>query len=127
VYFTTYEVLKQKLSPREDGKNRSIPGLLLSGGIAGSVSWASTYPVDVVKTRLQTAKRGAYKGVLDCVSKCWQEGGVRIFFKGRLFHQLIINHTLGLFPTLVRSFPVNASIFFVYDYLTAALGVADTI
>lgn len=78
-----------------------IPKLLFSGGMSGIVSWLSTYPVDVIKSRLQADGVGGvtqYKGILDCVRKSYQEEGWKVF-------------TRGLTSTLLRAFPVNAATF----------------
>lgn len=53
----------------------------------------SIYPVDVIKSKLQTdsldpAKR-RYKGMIDCVAQTWRKQGWRGF-------------TGGLAPTLIR-------------------------
>ncbi len=41
----------------------------MTGGLAGSTSWLSIYPIDVVKSRLQAHAAGAgrYRGWLHCV------------------------------------------------------------
>jgi len=98
LYFGLYTSLKQLLTP----SNGHIPvwGQILAGGTAGAMSWASIYPIDVVKTRLQTTSE--FSNVRTCVTLMLQREGVGSFFQ-------------GLSPCLVRSFPVNATIFFVYE------------
>jgi solute carrier family 25 carnitine/acylcarnitine transporter 20/29 len=51
-YFASYEVFC-KLLP-DANPNEPSMGLLMAGGFAGIVGWLSTYPFDVVKTRLQS-------------------------------------------------------------------------
>uniref|UniRef100_A0A8B9SAZ8 Uncharacterized protein n=1 Tax=Apteryx owenii TaxID=8824 RepID=A0A8B9SAZ8_APTOW len=78
-----------------------IPKLLFSGGMSGIVSWLSTYPVDVIKSRLQADGVGGitqYNGILDCIRKSYHDEGWRVF-------------TRGLTSTLLRAFPVNAATF----------------
>ncbi len=43
-----------------------------TGGLAGSTSWLSIYPIDVVKSRLQAHAAGAgrHRGWLHCVVRC---------------------------------------------------------
>ena len=52
IYFTTYELCKRKLIP--DPKNVPIWAALLSGGISGIFTWGFTYPIDYIKTLIQT-------------------------------------------------------------------------
>uniref|UniRef100_A0A8C6TGW8 Mitochondrial basic amino acids transporter n=1 Tax=Neogobius melanostomus TaxID=47308 RepID=A0A8C6TGW8_9GOBI len=78
-----------------------IPKLLFAGGMSGIASWLSTYPVDVIKSRLQADGVGGvnrYNGILDCVRQSVQKEGLRVF-------------TRGLTSTLLRAFPVNATTF----------------
>lgn len=55
--------------------------------------WAIIYPIDVVKSRMQTDGFGGdaqkYRSTLDCVRKVWRAEGVKGF-------------TRGLGPTLLR-------------------------
>ncbi|XP_042800215.1 mitochondrial basic amino acids transporter isoform X1 [Panthera leo] len=100
VYFLSYDVLTRALGC-EPGDRLLVPKLLLAGGTSGIVSWLSTYPVDVVKSRLQAdGVRGAprYGGFVDCVRQSYRAEGWRVF-------------TRGLASTLLRAFPVNAATF----------------
>ncbi|XP_037840426.1 mitochondrial basic amino acids transporter isoform X4 [Chlorocebus sabaeus] len=100
VYFLTYDALTRALGC-EPGDRLLVPKLLLAGGTSGIMSWLSTYPVDVVKSRLQAdGLRGAprYRGILDCVRQSYRAEGWRVF-------------TRGLASTLLRAFPVNAATF----------------
>ncbi|KAI0474218.1 mitochondrial carrier [Xylaria cf. heliscus] len=72
---------------------REAAKVLLCGGMAGVVSWASVYPLDVIKTKVQaqipldptttpllgTAKR---KGAVQIFKESYREGGMRSFFRG---------------------------------------------
>lgn len=70
------------------------PGWALGfGALSGYALWASIYPLDVIKSKLQTdslnKSQQAYKGIIDCAQKTWRTQGVKGF-------------TNGLGPTLVR-------------------------
>ncbi|KAG0265629.1 hypothetical protein DFQ27_000504 [Actinomortierella ambigua] len=55
VYFLGYEWLKRVLEvPNGETGGINTWKLLFAGGMAGTLSWASIYPLDVIKTRLQT-------------------------------------------------------------------------
>lgn len=80
--------------------------IALYGGLAGEALWLASYPLDVVKSKMQTDNLGAdktYKGMSDCFSKTWQKEGMRGFWK-------------GLGPTCLRAMPVSAGTFFVYVF-----------
>ncbi|KAG9336419.1 hypothetical protein JZ751_002766 [Albula glossodonta] len=100
VYFLAYDVLTRSLGCEPDDPYM-IPKLLFAGGMSGIASWISTYPVDVIKSRLQADGVGGvnqYNGIADCVRQSWKREGWRVF-------------TRGLTSTLLRAFPVNATTF----------------
>lgn len=85
----------------------------LYGGLAGVGLWTTVYPVDVIKSRMQTdaldpAKR-SYKGMLDCFSKTWKAGGTPALFK-------------GCATAIVRAAPVNAATFVAFETTRKLLG-----
>ncbi|KAI9485303.1 MAG: mitochondrial carrier domain-containing protein [Benjaminiella poitrasii] len=111
VYFWVYEGMKRILKTNHSGDDAWK--LLLAGGLAGTVSWTSIYPIDVVKSRLQMQQRHQnensrilldrpYASIKDCVMRSYRAEGVRVFFR-------------GLWPTILRGFPVNAVTFYIYE------------
>lgn len=55
-YFWSYELTKRLLLSRQPDPflEPKASDILIAGGIAGVVTWASVFPLDVVKTRVQT-------------------------------------------------------------------------
>jgi len=51
-YFVTYEMFCRWFTP-EEVQLCSTAGLLLAGGLAGCSAWLISYPIDVVKSRIQ--------------------------------------------------------------------------
>jgi len=99
-YFTGNEFVKRYLTPK--GEKPTLLTTFLAGGGAGFSFWGLWYPLDIIKTRMQTdatmpADR-KYKNIADCVMKIMRNEGGRAFFKGYV-------------PSLIRAIPVNASIF----------------
>lgn len=81
----------------------STPKVALYGGLAGEMLWLSSYPFDVVKSKMQTDEFGEkqkYKNMRDCFAKTYKAGGMGAFWK-------------GIFPTLLRAMPVSAGTFAV--------------
>ena len=117
IYFFTYESLVR----RELANDLSLEGrrdkiapwkLCLFGAAAGYSMWLTAYPIDVVKSRLQTDGFGAaqkYRNSLDCARQTLAREGVRAFWR-------------GFSPVLIRAAPANAATFLCYEYTRAALG-----
>lgn len=53
-YFWSYELAKRTVVNESDSHTQEALKVLLCGGLAGVVTWASIFPLDVVKTRVQT-------------------------------------------------------------------------
>ncbi|KAI1635762.1 mitochondrial carrier domain-containing protein [Biscogniauxia mediterranea] len=110
--------------------------ILLCGGVAGVVTWASVFPLDVVKTRVQTQMQSPLLavsggapattpllleaqephatgqrrlGAVEIAKEAYREGGMRVFFR-------------GLAVCSVRAFVVNAVQWAVYEWIMLELG-----
>jgi len=86
---------------------------ILYGAAAGYALWAIIYPIDVIKTRMQTdgftRETGQkYKSTLDCVKTVWRTEGVSAF-------------TRGLLPTLIRSPFANGATFLGFEMAARVL------
>ncbi|KAF9560550.1 hypothetical protein BGW38_009041, partial [Lunasporangiospora selenospora] len=107
-YFLSYEIFCRALTPEgQRTQDLSSGRLVVAGGFAGIAGWLSTYPTDVIKTRIQsqhdsTPKSQQYRGVWDCTKQLYREEGFRVFFK-------------GMNATVIRAFPCNAATFLVYS------------
>lgn len=110
VYFTTYNALKERASKHYD-QNKSLITSILAGGFAGSLSWAVTYPVDLIKSRIQAMPLDSKMNcsMITVGRQFVQENGWRALFRG-----------FGL--TVIRAFPVNGVIFTTYEFTLKALG-----
>ncbi|KRT83680.1 mitochondrial carrier protein [Oryctes borbonicus] len=101
-YFVTYECLTRTSS----NSPVSTGTMLVAGGLAGVVSWIISYPVDIIKTRLQidgVDGPRVYKNSLDCLKKSVAAEGYGFLVR-------------GLTPAVVRAFPVNAACFTVVTW-----------
>ncbi|EPS45463.1 hypothetical protein H072_561 [Dactylellina haptotyla CBS 200.50] len=126
-YFWAYEGSKNLLGLESD-----MATSLVAGGIAGCVTWASIYPLDVIKTRVQleqmqtTSSRtpllggaplegstGRPMGALDHARGIYRTEGLRGYFS-------------GFWWCMGRSFFVNAIQWALYEYIMRALNPART-
>merc|ERR1719333_1987671 len=58
---------------------------LLSGGLAGGLANVVCYPFDFARTRLASdvsAGKGQFNGILDCIGKTVQQGGITGLYRG---------------------------------------------
>ncbi|KXN68212.1 mitochondrial substrate carrier [Conidiobolus coronatus NRRL 28638] len=73
------------------------------GGATGIVSWFFSYPMDVIKSRVQSNNSPSTK-LIPNIKQIWNETTPR----GKNFFK-------GVSVTLVRAFPVNAISFTIYE------------
>jgi len=142
-YFWSYELSKRALHTDDPSDNVRTQGMkiLLAGGIAGVVTWASIFPLDVIKTRVQTQPFSApsyphhapaaaaaavgegealltsrkpfrRKGAVEMARMAYANEGLAVFFRG-----------LGICS--VRAFIVNAVQWAVYEWMMRVLATSD--
>ncbi|KAJ4729579.1 Calcium-binding mitochondrial carrier protein like [Melia azedarach] len=97
IRFHTYEMLKKfiaKAKGDEEMDSIGAPGRLFAGGLAGAVAQTAIYPMDLVKTRLQTyACEGGKVPNLRTMSRdILVQEGPRAFFRG------LVPSLLGIIP-----------------------------
>uniref|UniRef100_W5NIM3 Mitochondrial glutamate carrier 2 n=1 Tax=Lepisosteus oculatus TaxID=7918 RepID=W5NIM3_LEPOC len=72
----------------------------MAGCLAGSVAAVAVTPLDVIKTRLQTLRKGvgedSYSGILDCTRRIWSREGPSAFLKGAACRALVIAPLFGI-------------------------------
>ncbi|KAG9238883.1 mitochondrial carrier domain-containing protein [Amylocarpus encephaloides] len=100
-YFATYEIIKRKLTPVDPvtGKasgDLSLMAITCAGAAAGVAMWIPVFPVDTVKSRLQTMDGKPTVGGV--ISGLYKNGGFKAFFP-------------GFGPALTRAVPANAATF----------------
>ncbi|XP_077956675.1 solute carrier family 25 member 48 isoform X1 [Gasterosteus aculeatus] len=103
LYFIPYTLLCDLLKP--DGTSSLHPGSIwLAGGLAGSISWVTATPADVVKSRLQADAQlqRKYKGIVHCIVSSYRKEGAQVFFRGASVNA-------------VRGFPMSATMFLTYE------------
>ncbi|KHN95722.1 Mitochondrial carrier domain protein [Metarhizium album ARSEF 1941] len=100
-YFAAYEYIKRALSPVDAATGRptgelSLTAVTCAGAAAGVAMWIPVFPVDTVKSRLQTAEGNVTLGSV--VRELHARGGLKAFFP-------------GFGPALARAVPANAATF----------------
>jgi len=130
-YFWSYELssrfMVSQMKKRDmDSSGQETVKVLLCGGLAGVVTWASVFPLDVIKTRVQTqvlqgentpllgatlveGTKHRRLGAIEIAKNAYKSEGAGVFFKG-----------LGVCS--VRAFIVNAGQWAVYEWIMRELG-----
>ncbi|KAI1939075.1 carrier protein ymc1 [Ophidiomyces ophidiicola] len=113
VWFLSFEYLMNWEARRNQVKREDISSLKVAsyGGLAGEALWLSSYPFDVIKSKMQSDGFGVeqkYKSMTDCFKKTYAKEGLGGFWK-------------GIGPTLLRAMPVSAGTFAVVEFAMRAL------
>ncbi|XP_036811062.1 solute carrier family 25 member 47-B isoform X2 [Oncorhynchus mykiss] len=108
-YFTIYHVICEQLSPPENTQPEWNV-VLLAGGLSGMCGWCIGTPMDVIKSRLQVDGMGKrrYTGFFHCIAQSIRTEGPGVLFK-------------GLSLNCIRAFPVNMSVFAMYEVVVRLL------
>lgn len=100
LYFATYETVKRNLTPKDPVTGQpgplSMSAVMVAGGAAGIAMWIPVFPVDTIKSRLQSAEgRPTISGTIKGIHA---SGGIKAFFP-------------GIGPAMARAVPANAATF----------------
>ncbi len=98
-YFATYEIVKRKLTPKDENGQPgklSLTAVCVAGGTAGVAMWIPVFPVDTVKSRLQSGDGNLSIG--GTIRQLYSKGGIKAFFP-------------GMAPAMARAVPANAATF----------------
>ena len=114
VYYPIYEITLKLLFEFKTNNNKNVRlkksemsnfDIWISGACAGVGCWILTYPIDIVKTRMQASPHHTYNGFIDC--------GIQTFKDAKKigFHTLFI----GLAPAIYRAAILHSAIFLIYE------------
>lgn len=107
-YFCSYHYLNEKL---KQYINNEIYTAFIAGAAAGAISWIVAYPIDVAKSTIQGLPSNSLKkdkSIIYILNNLYKNYGIQRLYRG-----------LGI--ALIRSFPVNAVVFPVYETVKSYL------
>ena len=109
-WFTAFEWMMNSDAARNKVDRKDIPAykVAMYGGLAGEALWLSSYPFDVVKSKMQTDGFGSaqkFPTMRSCFAQTYKEGGIGGFWR-------------GVGPTLLRAMPVSAATFATVEFVT---------
>ncbi|KAH9255016.1 hypothetical protein BASA81_006961 [Batrachochytrium salamandrivorans] len=115
IYFSVYEYLMQRTMASHGVKRSQVSSWhqLLFGAASGYMLWIFIYPVDVIKSKIQTDSfdktQQKYKGMIDCYSKVVAQEGFAGLYR-------------GFWACMLRAGPANAATFAAYEMAMNFLG-----
>ncbi|KAJ1966085.1 hypothetical protein H4R35_007009 [Dimargaris xerosporica] len=113
IYFSTYELTKQLLSPLSGSQPPGPLTHFLAGGTCGVFSWLLIFPLDLVKSVIQKEallplSQRRYHGFWHCLSSMYHRHGLAAFYR-------------GISVTLLRAFPLHSLNFLVYEWVLGVI------
>jgi solute carrier family 25 carnitine/acylcarnitine transporter 20/29 len=105
IYFSFYEWLVNKMMrPGQSRHDFNIINVTMAGSLTGIIVWLATFPIDVVKTKIQVDSFSSpkFKSMMDCIQKTHKTNGLVGFYK-------------GFSPCLLRAIPANGATFLAYE------------
>jgi solute carrier family 25 carnitine/acylcarnitine transporter 20/29 len=112
-WFLAFEYLMNSDAARNNVARGDIPTWKIAGygALAGEALWLSSYPLDVVKSKMQTdgfGEKQRYKSMRDAFAQTFRQEGLGGFWR-------------GVGPTLLRAAPVSAGTFATVELTMKAL------
>ncbi|KAJ3303389.1 Mitochondrial carrier protein ymc2 [Kappamyces sp. JEL0829] len=115
IYFMVYEALIQRIMQKRNiSRSQVSPLMQLSfGALSGYTLWVMIYPIDVVKSKIQTdafnPAEAKYRGAIDCFRKTFAAEGMAGFYR-------------GFGACMLRAGPANAVTFAAYEVAMNVIG-----
>jgi len=113
-YYGVYEYAREWQTKPGQTKNELAKWrVVMAGGLGGWAYWASIYPLDLIKSSIQSdhidPSKRIYSGTLDATKRIYTQYGIKGFFR-------------GFTPCLLRAFPANGAAFLMYEFARDLLG-----
>jgi len=107
IQFASYEHMKALYNKAYHRTDLSTPMILTFSALSKLTAAVTTYPYQVVRTRLQDQHQH-YNGVIDVIKRTYQREGITGFYK-------------GMVPTVCRVVPACCITFVVYEFVLKEL------
>ena len=112
IQFNTYALMKMFVAGERELEELTVVETLTCGAVAGATAQTITYPLDVIRRRMQmtavnTPER-QYSGVVDCFTRTLRVEGVRGLYA-------------GLLPNFLKVVPAMSTSFVCYEFTKSLL------
>jgi len=114
LHLGTFELYRSKVAERNNCqvKDLAIKHSLIGGGLGGILYWAPIYPVDLIKSTIQSDSPHKGKRIntsmIPTARKLFNEGGIKRFYK-------------GFTPCMLRSIPANSVLLLTSSWISEHL------
>ncbi|KAJ2781029.1 hypothetical protein H4R18_003123 [Coemansia javaensis] len=113
IYFAAYETVKESLRRLTGSAKTGAATHMLAGGTCGVLSWLIIFPVDLVKSTMQSqvlapAGTQAFATPWQCLRSIYARLGVTGLYR-------------GISVSLIRAFPIHGLNFVVYEWARAGI------
>lgn len=111
VYFGAYETLMgRSIRKYKERKNIPLMNVTVYGAVAGVLLWVTTFPHDVIKSRMQADDIGSrkYPSIASTIRSIHAQNGISGFFN-------------GIVPCLMRAPLINAATFLTFELVQKSL------
>lgn len=102
ILFATYDYLCRALIKDTDSTYMVYTKKVVASGCAGVLNWIPSYPLDVIKSIIQTSRSTVPPRLVDVIREGYQRFGIRFFY-------------FGLTPTLIMAFPLHITVLILYE------------
>jgi len=106
IHLGTYDIIREKIANYKgvDTIDIKIHENLFAGALSGVFFWSAIYPLDVIKSNLQSdhinKNERLHRNMFNCATHIYKVGGVKSFYK-------------GLAPCVLRAIPANSLMLYV--------------
>lgn len=106
-WYGVYEWARQaQTKPGQKKSDLNLLQVMGAGGAGGVAYWTSIFPVDTIKSAMQSdhtdPSKRKYKNMADCARQLYAQYGIKGFFR-------------GFTPCILRAVPANAATFGAYE------------
>lgn len=114
VYLGSFEVMKREVAEQQGIATTELPmpTVVLLGGLGGLLYWLAIFPIDVVKSSMQSdniiPSKRQFPTMATTVKALWADGGLGRFYK-------------GFTPAILRAMPANGIMLATVDKVTTLL------
>jgi solute carrier family 25 carnitine/acylcarnitine transporter 20/29 len=116
MYFGAYEYLLNNYLAKKNiaRQDLSLAQVCMFGSAAGYSMWLTCYPIDIIKSRVQTDSFSSpkYTSAINCLTTSVRAEGISCLFR-------------GLTPCLLRAAPANAATFICFEYTMRLLRLLE--